>query len=131
MKGTADVAKTHIDAITSKVDAVAKRHPSLYIGEAGSVSSGKALDKMFGDQLAQAGTRSVPLTLAILVIVFGSLVAAGVPLLLALTAVFATMGLLAIPSHLVPMDHERLGGRPARRPRRRRRLCALLPQARA
>ena len=35
---------------------------------------------------------------------FGSLVAAGVPLLLALTAVFATMGLVAIPSHLVPMD---------------------------
>ena len=35
---------------------------------------------------------------------FGSLVAAGVPLLLALSAVFATIGLLAIPSHLVPMD---------------------------
>jgi uncharacterized membrane protein YdfJ with MMPL/SSD domain len=104
MKGSADVAKTHIDAITSKVDSAAKRHPSLYIGEAGSISSGKALDKMFTDQLKQAGTRSVPLTLAILIIVFGSLVAAGVPLLLALTAVFATMGLLAIPSHLVPMD---------------------------
>jgi len=104
MKGSADTAKTHIDAITAKTDAVAKRHPSLYIGEAGSISSGKALDKMFGDQLAQAGERSIPLTLAILVIVFGSLVAAGVPLLLALSAVLATMGLLAIPSHLVPMD---------------------------
>jgi RND superfamily putative drug exporter len=104
MRGSADVAKTHIDAITSKVGAAAKRHPSLYIGEAGSVSSGKALDKMFKDQLKQAGTRSVPLTLAILVIVFGSLVAAGVPLLLALTSVFATLGLLAVPSHLVPMD---------------------------
>ncbi|HTZ04739.1 MAG TPA: MMPL family transporter [Gaiellaceae bacterium] len=104
MKGSADTAKTHIDAITAKTDAVAKRHPSLYIGEAGSISSGKALDKMFSDQLAQAGERSIPLTLAILVLVFGSLVAAGVPLLLALSAVLATMGLLAIPSHLVPMD---------------------------
>jgi RND superfamily putative drug exporter len=104
MRGSADVAKTHIDAITAKVAAAADRHPSLYIGEAGSVSSGKAIEKMFGQQLGQAGTRSIPLTLAILVLVFGSLVAAGVPLLLALTAVFATMGLLAIPSHLVPMD---------------------------
>jgi len=104
MKGDADAAKKHIDAITAKVAAVAKRHPSLYIGEAGSISSGKAIEKMFGRQLGQAGERSIPLTLAILVLVFGSLVAAGVPLLLALSAVLATMGLLAIPSHLVPMD---------------------------
>ena len=36
-------------------------------------------------------------------IAFGALVAAGIPLLLALTAVFATFGLVAAPSHLVPM----------------------------
>jgi RND superfamily putative drug exporter len=44
------------------------------------------------------------LTLLILVIVFGSIVAAGVPLLLALSAVMATIGLVALPSHLIPMD---------------------------
>jgi RND superfamily putative drug exporter len=47
---------------------------------------------------------SIPLTLVILLLVFGSLVAAGVPLLLALTAVFATIGLVALPSQIVPMD---------------------------
>ena len=34
---------------------------------------------------------------------FGALVAAGIPLLLALTAVFATFGLIAIPSHVFPV----------------------------
>ena len=47
---------------------------------------------------------SLPVTLIILVVVFGSLVAAGIPLLLALTAIFATFGLIAIPSSLVPID---------------------------
>ena len=37
-------------------------------------------------------------------LVFGAVVAAGIPLLLALTAVFATIGLLALPSHLISME---------------------------
>ena len=41
-----------------------------------------------------------------LVIAFGALVAAGLPLLLALTAVFATLGVLALPSQLMPLDKD-------------------------
>jgi uncharacterized membrane protein YdfJ with MMPL/SSD domain len=104
MKGDYDVAKQHIDAITATTEKVAAAHPGLYIGEAGATSSEKAIDEMFSDQLKQAGERSVPLTLLVLVVVFGALVAAGLPLLLALTAVIATIGLVALPSHLVPMD---------------------------
>jgi RND superfamily putative drug exporter len=59
---------------------------------------------MFGDQLKLAGERSIPITIAVLLLVFGALVAVGVPLLLALSGVLATVGLVAIPSHLVPMD---------------------------
>ena len=44
------------------------------------------------------------MTLGILLLTFGALVAAGIPLLLALTSVFAALGLLAIPSHVLPMD---------------------------
>ena len=50
---------------------------------------------------------SLPITLSVLVIAFGALVAAGIPLLLALTAVFATMGLIALPSHLLPIAMKR------------------------
>ena len=41
---------------------------------------------------------SLPITLIVLVVAFGALVAAGIPLLLALTAVFATFGLVALSS---------------------------------
>ena len=104
MKGTEKVAEKNIDPITTATAAVAKRHPSLYIGEAGSASSNKALNAMFDKQLKQVGIRSVPLTLGILVLVFGSIIAAGVPLLLALTAVLATIGLISLPSRVMPMD---------------------------
>ena len=53
----------------------------------------------YEDDLGKAGALSLPITLIILVLTFGALVAAGIPLLLALTAVFATFGLIALPSH--------------------------------
>ena len=58
------------------------------------------------NDLKSAGVFSIPLTLIILVVAFGALVAAGIPLLLALTAVFATFGLAALPSHLLPLAPE-------------------------
>jgi RND superfamily putative drug exporter len=104
MKGSNKVATDHIDALTTATAAVAGRHPGFTIGEAGSISSGKALNNAFYSQLGKAGERSVPLTLIVLLLVFGALVAASVPLLLALSAVLGTLGLVALPSHLVPMD---------------------------
>jgi uncharacterized membrane protein YdfJ with MMPL/SSD domain len=104
MKGTYDHAKTKIDAIESSISSVGDRHPGFYVDEAGSVSSGKALDKMFSDQLKLAGERSIPITIIVLLLVFGALVAVGIPLLLALTSVLATVFLVALPSQLVPMD---------------------------
>jgi RND superfamily putative drug exporter len=104
MKGDQDAAKKKIDAITTATGKVATRHPSFYIGEAGSISSGKALDELFSKQLSNASTRSVPLTLIILLLVFGSLVAAVLPLLLALSSVLATIGAVAFLSKLIPMD---------------------------
>src|SRR5438445_12172908 len=104
MRGKYDDATKKIDPIQAAVAKVAARHPGCYIGEAGAVSSSKALDKMFNDQLKTAGERSIPITIIILLLVFGAVVAVGVPLLLALSGVLATVGLVALPSHLVPMD---------------------------
>jgi len=104
MKGKAEDAKKRIDSIEASVAKVGDRHPGFYVGEAGSVSSGKALDKMFGEQLKLAGERSIPITIVVLLLVFGALVAVGVPLLLALSGVAATIGLVALPSQLVPLD---------------------------
>ncbi len=104
MKGDNATATKRIGSLTAATDAIAKAHPGFYVGEAGSVSSGKAMQDALTAQLAQAGERSIPLTLLVLLLVFGAFVAAGVPLLLALSAVAGTIGLVALPSHLVPMD---------------------------
>ncbi len=103
-EGTYDDTVTYIDSITAATEKVQDRNPDYYVGQAGTSSTGKALDKLFGSQLAMAGLLSIPLTLGILLLVFGSLVGASIPLLLGLTSVFATMGLVALPSHIVPMD---------------------------
>jgi uncharacterized membrane protein YdfJ with MMPL/SSD domain len=90
--------------VEAAVVALAARHPSLRVEQFGDASTEKALNKVFSKDLEKAGMLSLPITLAILVVAFGALVAAGIPLLLALTAVFMTMGLLALPSHLIPLD---------------------------
>src|SRR5205823_10299206 len=79
------------------------RHPGMAIEEFG-VNADAQMDKAIVDDFKKAGMFSLPVTLVVLVVAFGALVAAGLPLLLALTAVFATMGVLALPSQLMPLD---------------------------
>ena len=80
-----------------------KAHPQLFIGEFGDASKVDALVTAYGNDLGKAGLLSLPVTLIILLVAFGALVAAGIPLLLALTAVFATFGLISLPSHVFPV----------------------------
>ena len=103
-EGSYDDAVVYIDSIVAATEKVQDRNPDYYVGQAGSTSTGKALDELFEGQLAMAGLLSIPLTLGILLLVFGSVVGASIPLLLGLTSVFATMGLVGLPSQIVPMD---------------------------
>jgi uncharacterized membrane protein YdfJ with MMPL/SSD domain len=106
IRGDKDTAGDRIGPVLDAVAAAQRAHPAYFIGEFGDASSAKAVDTLFADDLASAGVFSVPITLIILVVAFGALVAAGIPLLLALTAVFATFGLAALPSHLLPLAQE-------------------------
>ncbi len=106
IRGAADEAATKIDPVLAQVDAAQKAHPQLFIGAFGDASAVKAIETAFAEDLGKAGLLSLPITLIILVIAFGALVAAGIPLLLALTAVFATFGLVGGLSHVVPMANE-------------------------
>jgi uncharacterized membrane protein YdfJ with MMPL/SSD domain len=93
-----------IDPVIAAVEEAKAAHSQLFIGSFGEGTSGKEIDESVGKDLERAGLLSVPVTIAVLIVAFGALIAAGIPLLLALTAVAATMGLLAIPSHLWPVD---------------------------
>jgi RND superfamily putative drug exporter len=102
--GDADLAKDRVGATLSTTAAAQAAHPQLRIEQFGGASADKALSKAFSDDFSKAETLSLPITLAILIVAFGALIAAGVPLLLGLTAVATTIGLLAPISQIFPMD---------------------------
>ena len=105
IRGDADLAVDKIDPILAR-SATGAGGTSGGVHRRHSVTqaSDKELEGAFMDDLKKAGIYSVPITLIILIVVFGALVAAGIPLLLALTAVIATFGLWAIPSQIWPSD---------------------------
>ncbi|HEU6445948.1 MAG TPA: MMPL family transporter [Gaiellaceae bacterium] len=103
VRGDKDDAVDKIDPVLDAVAAAQRAHPGFFIGEFGDASVEKEVVTAYGEDLGKAGLLSLPITLVILVIAFGALVAAGIPLLLGLTAVFATFGLIALPSSLLPV----------------------------
>ncbi|HYZ76467.1 MAG TPA: MMPL family transporter [Gaiellaceae bacterium] len=106
IRGDKNKAGDKVGSVLDRVDDAQRAHPNFFIGEFGDASAQKAVDQAAANDLESAGVFSIPITLVILVVAFGALVAAGIPLLLALTAVFATFGLMALPSHLLPMAQE-------------------------
>jgi uncharacterized membrane protein YdfJ with MMPL/SSD domain len=93
-----------VDPILKATAAAQRAHPKLRIEQFGDYSSSKAFDRIFADEFAKATGLSLPITLVIMIVAFGALTAAGIPVLLALTGVMATVGLVAIPSQFAPVD---------------------------
>jgi RND superfamily putative drug exporter len=89
-------ADTTVAADLAAVARVQAAYPRLSIREAGGASTDRAANALLGHDYAQARDTSVPLTLILLLGVFGALIAAGIPVLLAGTAVAAATTLLAI-----------------------------------
>ncbi|MGW9027972.1 MMPL family transporter [Streptomyces sp. NPDC055722] len=104
MRGDADTAGDRVEPVLKAVAGVQKDHPQLRIEEIGSASMQKTFSDAFGDDFKQAEYSAVPVALGILLIAFGALVAALLPVALAITAIMATMGLMGIVSHLQPMN---------------------------
>ena len=102
--GDPDQVKERVDSPEATVAALQKSHPSFRIEEFGDASADKAISKKFEDDFRKAEVTSLPLTLGILFLAFGALVAAGVPLLLAITAVTAAIGLIGPISQIWPVD---------------------------
>jgi uncharacterized membrane protein YdfJ with MMPL/SSD domain len=104
IRGDPDKAAGKIGPVLAAVEKTKAEHPALFIGEFGAASAEKGIGDSIARDFERAGLFSVAVTIAILVIAFGALVAAGIPLLLALSGVLATLGLLAVPSHIWPVD---------------------------
>ncbi len=102
--GDQSTAKKRAGTTLRVVDAAQAAHPQLTIGEFGQASSDNQVSTSISDDFKTALITSLPITLLILLVAFGALVAAGVPLLLGLTAVLATIGVVAVISHISGVD---------------------------
>ncbi|HUJ55482.1 MAG TPA: MMPL family transporter [Gaiellaceae bacterium] len=99
--GKADSADQRIQPVLDRVAAVQHAHPGFMLQEVGDASANRAANTVIEQDLKSAEVTSVPVTFAILLFAFGAFVAAGLPVLLALSAVLATVGLGAVVSHVI------------------------------
>ncbi|WP_405906058.1 MMPL family transporter [Streptomyces sp. NBC_00828] len=104
MRGEAETAGDRVEPVLKAVEGVQKGHSELRIEEIGGASMGKTFEDAFGKDFKRAEFSAVPVAFGILLIAFGALVAALVPVALAITAIMATMGLMAVVSHVMPMS---------------------------
>ncbi|MBX6391028.1 MAG: MMPL family transporter [Frankia sp.] len=102
--GESETAADRIQPLLDAVAAVGAAHPGLAVEQFGDASIEKALDETMGDDFQRAELSAIPLTIAILLIVFGALVAALVPVVLALTAFVGALGVVAFTSRLEPTN---------------------------
>ncbi|MEU1080098.1 MMPL family transporter [Streptomyces sp. NPDC005908] len=104
MRGDPQTAGERVEPVLEAVADVQKENGSLRIEEIGGASMMKTFDDAFGDDFKKAEYSAVPVALGILLIAFGALVAALLPVALAITAIVATMGLMGLVSHFQPMS---------------------------
>ncbi|GJF28826.1 membrane protein [Kitasatospora sp. NE20-6] len=93
-----------VEKVPVLLDAVAKvqaQHRDLTVEEFGEASSGKWFQDQFANDFKRAEWTAVPLALGILLIAFGAVVAAVLPVVLAITAFVAAGGLVALTSGML------------------------------
>ncbi len=104
MAGPPGRADTTVTADLAAVARVQAAYPRLTVAEAGAASTDRAAGAVLGHDFTKAKDTSIPLTLILLLGVFGALIAAGIPVLLAGTGVVAAISLLAIPAQWLPVN---------------------------
>ena len=93
-----------IDELRARVLAAGAAHPGVTIEQTGDITASDARDRIVNRDLHRAELLSIPVTLLVLLFAFGAVFAAVVPVVLALTAVAATFGLLGPISQVFAID---------------------------
>ena len=103
--GTAalETAADGLPSVLAATETVSRGHLGLRIEQVGDASLNAAIDDQVSADFSRAERLSLPITLGILLLTFGALIAAAVPLILAASAVAAAIGLSALVSHVVPV----------------------------
>ena len=90
--------------LVAAVDDVRDAFPDLDLRQTGDLTLDEAIDDRVASDLSSAEGISLPITLILMLLAFGALIAAGLPVLLAATSVAATIGVIAPLSYLFPAE---------------------------
>ena len=104
LKGDPETATERVQPTLDATSKVAARHPGFAVEQFGDASLTKRMDDASAKEESASNVRTLLVTLLILTLSFGALVAASVPVLLALTAIVGTSGLVALVSQIIPLD---------------------------
>lgn len=99
MKGDAATSADRVQPVLDAVAGVQESQPDVTVHQFGEASAGKWLGDLLSEDFKRAEFTAVPLALGILLVAFGAVVAALLPVGLALTACLAAFGLLSLASH--------------------------------
>jgi RND superfamily putative drug exporter len=101
MRGSPESAGSRVQPVLDAVHTAAVASPGFHIVEFGDASAQHELEHTLNRDFSHAETLSIPITFLIMLLAFGAFVAAGIPVLLAFSAVLASLGVSAAVSHLV------------------------------
>jgi uncharacterized membrane protein YdfJ with MMPL/SSD domain len=104
LTGDPETAADRVTPVQNAVAAVGAEHPELRIEEFGDASGDHWFNNTLGNDFHRAELTAVPLALGILLVAFAALLAAVVPVIIAVTAFLAANGVLAVVSHSLHMD---------------------------
>ena len=94
--GAAEKAIDEVAPVEAAVVSIAANHRSCASSSSATRRASKKFDEKLKSDFKKAETLSIPITLIILIVAFGALLAAGIPVLLGLSSVFAAIGLPAV-----------------------------------
>ncbi len=102
MRGDPADAHEHVAPLRAVTATVAADHPGVRVEQTGGASVDAAVTEVVEEDLARAEALSLPVTLGLMLLAFGALIAAAVPVLLALTSVGIALGLYTVVSQVFP-----------------------------
>jgi RND superfamily putative drug exporter len=99
MKGDPETASDRVVPVLNAVAALQRSAPGFTVAEVGDASGAREVTKTINAGFSRAERLSLPITFIVLLIAFGAFVAAGLPVLLAFSAVLGSGGVAAVASH--------------------------------
>ncbi|MCT4352315.1 MMPL family transporter [Streptomyces sp. Je 1-79] len=102
LRGDRETAKKDVGALLVQTTAVQRAHPGLTVEQTGSASLSVGVNDKQGQDLRRTEMISLPVTFLILLVVFGAVLAAGIPVLLALFSFAGAVGLYGLASWVFP-----------------------------